>query len=382
MRKIAKLAMVVSMALWVSACDQNAADPSAQQAAKSIPVSTIAITSHPQEIRVELPGRSKAYLEAEVRPQVSGIITDRGFTEGSDVKKGQSLYSIDSASYNAAYLSAKAELAKAQATLDSAKALAIRSKKLVERGAISKQTYDDNQAAYKVAIASLEVAKANVNKAKIDLDYTKVKAPISGRIGQSSVTPGALVNAGQSQVLATIQQLDPINIDIAQSSAQLLRLRAALKQGQLQASQNADVELILEDGTVYQHHGVLQFAEVNVDPNTGSVTLRAEFPNPEGILLPGMYVRAVLNTGTDPKAIMVPQKAVTRNSKGQATVMVVNAENKVESRTVTTAQVIDNQWRITEGLKDGDQVIVDGLQKVRPGALVKPTLANNSQPQK
>ncbi|PSW57179.1 efflux RND transporter periplasmic adaptor subunit [Photobacterium leiognathi] len=382
MRKIAKLAMVVSMALWVSACDQKAADSSAQQAAKSIPVSTIAITSHPQEIRVELPGRSKAYLEAEVRPQVSGIITDRGFTEGSDVKKGQSLYSIDSASYNAAYLSAKAELAKAQATLDSAKALAIRSKKLVERGAISKQTYDDNQAAYKVAIASLEVAKANVNKAKIDLDYTKVKAPISGRIGQSSVTPGALVNAGQSQVLATIQQLDPINIDIAQSSAQLLRLKAALKQGQLQASQNADVELILEDGTVYQHHGVLQFAEVNVDPNTGSVTLRAEFPNPEGILLPGMYVRAVLNTGTDPKAIMVPQKAVTRNSKGQATVMVVNAENKVESRIVTTAQVIDNQWRITEGLKDGDQVIVDGLQKVRPGALVQPTLTNNSQPQK
>ncbi|WP_318500580.1 efflux RND transporter periplasmic adaptor subunit [Photobacterium leiognathi] len=382
MRKIAKLAMVVSMALWVSACDQKAADSSAQQAAKSIPVSTIAITSHPQEIRVELPGRSKAYLEAEVRPQVSGIITDRGFTEGSDVKKGQSLYSIDSASYNAAYLSAKAELAKTQATLDSAKALAIRSKKLVERGAISKQTYDDNQAAYKVAIASLEVAKANVNKAKIDLDYTKVKAPISGRIGQSSVTPGALVNAGQSQVLATIQQLDPINIDIAQSSAQLLRLKAALKQGQLQASQNADVELILEDGTVYQHHGVLQFAEVNVDPNTGSVTLRAEFPNPEGILLPGMYVRAVLNTGTDPKAIMVPQKAVTRNSKGQATVMVVNAENKVESRIVTTAQVIDNQWRITEGLKDGDQVIVDGLQKVRPGALVQPTLTNNSQPQK
>ncbi len=382
MRKVAKLAMVVSMALWVSACDQKAADSSAQQAAKSIPVSTIAITSHPQEIRVELPGRSKAYLEAEVRPQVSGIITDRGFTEGSDVKKGQSLYSIDSASYNAAYLSAKAELAKAQATLDSAKALAIRSKKLVERGAISKQTYDDNQAAYKVAIASLEVAKANVNKAKIDLDYTKVKAPISGHVGQSSVTPGALVNAGQSQVLATIQQLDPINIDIAQSSAQLLRLKAALKQGQLQASQNADVELILEDGTVYQHHGVLQFAEVNVDPNTGSVTLRAEFPNPEGILLPGMYVRAVLNTGTDPKAIMVPQKAVTRNSKGQATVMVVNAENKVESRIVTTAQVIDNQWRITEGLKDGDQVIVDGLQKVRPGALVQPTLTNNSQPQK
>ncbi len=296
MRKIAAIATIVSLTLGISACDQSSSKNPTQQATTSVAVGTVTVTSHPQAIHVELPGRSKAYLEAEVRPQVSGIITERSFKEGSSVSKGQSLYSIDSAPYNAAYLSAKASLAQAQANLDSAKALAQRSKTLVNRGAISKQTYDDNQAKYKVALAGIEVAKASVHKAKIDLDYTKVKAPIAGRIGQSSVTPGALVSAGQTQVLATIQQLDPINIDIAQSSTQLLRLKSALKQGQLQASNNADVELILEDGSVYSHHGTLQFAEVNVDPNTGSVTLRAEFPNPEGILLPGMYVRAVLNT--------------------------------------------------------------------------------------
>ncbi|SMY18417.1 efflux RND transporter periplasmic adaptor subunit [Photobacterium aquimaris] len=373
MRKIAVIATIVSLTLGISACDQSESKKPTQQAAKSVAVGTLNVTSHPQAIHVELPGRSKAYLEAEVRPQVSGIITERSFKEGGTVDKGQSLYSIDSAPYNAAYLSAKASLAQAQANLDSAKALAQRSETLVNRGAISKQTYDDNKAKYKVALAGIEVAKANVNKAKIDLNYTKVKAPIAGRIGQSSVTPGALVSAGQAQVLATIQQLDPINIDIAQSSTQLLRLKSALKQGQLQATDNADVELILEDGSIYSHHGTLQFAEVNVDPNTGSVTLRAEFPNPEGILLPGMYVRAVLNTGTDPKAIMIPQKAITRNSKGQAIAMVVGTDNKVESRTVTTAEAIDNQWRITSGLKDGDQVIVDGLQKIRPGVVVEPT---------
>ncbi len=374
MRKIAAIATIVSLTLGISACEQNTSKNQTQQTTKSVAVGTLTVASHPQAIHVELPGRSKAYLEAEVRPQVSGIITERSFKEGSDVHKGQSLYSIDSATYNATYLSAKASLAQAQANLDSAKALAQRSKILVNRGAISKQTYDDNQAKYKVALAGIEVAKASVHKAKIDLDYTKVNAPIAGRIGQSSVTPGALVSAGQPQVLATIQQLDPINIDIAQSSTQLLRLKSDLKQGQLQASNNADVELILEDGSVYSHHGTLQFTEVNVDPNTGSVILRAEFPNPEGILLPGMYVRAILNTGTDPKAIMIPQKAVTRNSKGQAIVMIVGADNKVESRTVTTAEAINNQWRIIRGLKNGDQVIIDGLQKIRPGVVVDPTL--------
>ncbi|WP_297486137.1 efflux RND transporter periplasmic adaptor subunit [uncultured Photobacterium sp.] len=373
MRKIAAIATIISLTLGISACDQNTSKDHTQQAAKNVPVGTLIVSSHPQAIHIELPGRSKAYLEAEVRPQVSGIITERSFTEGKNVRKGESLYSIDSSPYNAAYLSAKASLAQAQANLDSAQALAKRSQTLVNRGAISKQAYDDNKAKYKVALAGIEVAKASVNKAKIDLNYTKVRAPIAGRIGQSSVTPGALVTAGQAQVLATIQQLDPINVDIAQSSTQLLRLKSALKLGQLKASDNADVELVLEDGTVYSHHGTLQFAEVNVDPNTGSVTLRAEFPNPDSVLLPGMYVRAILNTGTDPKAILIPQKAITRNSKGQAIVMLVGAENKVESRIVTTAEAINNQWRITSGLKDGDQIIVDGLQKIRPGAVVEPT---------
>ena len=225
------------------------------------------------------------------------------------------------------------------------------------------------------------MAEAAINTAKINLQYTEVLAPISGRIGKSSVTAGALVTANQSQTLATIQQLDPINVDIAQSSAQLLRLKAKLQQGKLQASENADVQLLLEDGTQYSHPGKLQFAEVSVDPNTGSVILRAEFPNPEGILLPGMYVRAMLNAGTDPQAILVPQKAITRNSKGEAVAMVVNDQGLVEAKTVTTAEVINNQWRVTSGLAVGDKLIVEGLQKVRPGAPVTTKVISETQAQ-
>lgn len=332
-------------------------------------VGAITIVAKPQSILVELPGRSKSYLEAEVRPQVSGIIINRGFTEGKDVKKGQSLYQIDSATYKAALLSAKADLKSAEASLVSAKAKALRYKKLVKLNSISEQDYDEADAAYKEALARVTVAEASINTANINLEYTEVRAPISGRIGTSSVTPGALVTANQSQTLATIQQLDPINIDITQSSAQLLRLKAKLKNGQLKASTNAGVTLVLEDGTTYAHKGLLQFAEVSVNENTGSVILRAEFPNPDGVLMPGMYVRAVLNTGTDPEAILVPQRAITHNSKGQAVAMVIT-DGKVASRVVTTAEVIDNKWRITDGLNIGDQLIVEGLQKIRPGAPV------------
>ncbi len=329
------------------------------------------VKAQAQAIQVELPGRSKAFLEAEVRPQVSGIITERSFVEGAEVEQGQSLYKIDSSTYKAALASAEAELARANASLVSAKATADRYQALLKTNAISEQEFDEADAAYKVALANVTVAKAAINTAKINLEYTQVQAPISGRIGKSSVTAGALVTANQSQTLATIQQLDPINVDIAQSSAQLLRLKAKLKQGDLQAADNADVNLILEDGTVYPHSGSLRFSEVSVDENTGSVTLRAEFPNPDGILLPGMYVRAVLNAGTDPKAILVPQKAITRNTKGEAVAMVVGQDNKVESKVVTTAEVIDHQWRITSGLAVGDQLIVEGLQKIRPGAAVE-----------
>ncbi|RTR27916.1 efflux RND transporter periplasmic adaptor subunit [Shewanella atlantica] len=369
MRQIVKIASVLSVALWITACGQQ--PEQGPQERGPMEVGVIKVEAKPQSILVELPGRSKAYLEAEVRPQVSGIIMTRGFVEGKDVEKGQSLYQIDSATYTAALISAKADLKSAQANLVSAKAKALRFEKLVELNSISEQDYDDADAAYKAALARVTVAEAAINTAKINLEYTEVRAPISGRVGKSSVTAGALVTANQTQTLATIQQLDPINIEIAQSSAQMLRLKAKLKQGQLEAADNAGVQLILEDGTTYKHDGVLQFAEVSVNEDTGSVILRAEFPNPDGVLMPGMYVRSVLNTGTDPEAILVPQRAITRNTKGEAVAMIIDTEGKVAARVVTTAEVINNQWRIIDGLTVGDQLIVEGLQKIRPGAPVK-----------
>ncbi|MDH0450605.1 MULTISPECIES: efflux RND transporter periplasmic adaptor subunit [Shewanella] len=382
MRQTIKLASVISVALWMAACSPQE-DKAAQAGAgpQSMEVGVINVAAKPQVIQVELPGRSKAFLEAEVRPQVSGIVTKRSFVEGGHVKQGESLYQIDSAPYKAALVSANADLARANASLASAKAKAARYQQLVKTNAISKQDFDEAEAAYKEALASVTVAEAAINTAKINLEYTEVLAPISGRIGKSSVTAGALVTANQSQTLATIQQLDPINVDIAQSSAQLLRLKAKLQQGKLQAADNADVQLVLEDGTVYGHSGKLQFAEVSVDENTGSVILRAEFPNPDGLLLPGMYVRAVLNTGTDPQAILVPQKAISRNAKGQAVAMVVNDQGVVEAKIVTTAEVIDNQWRITAGLEAGDKLIVEGLQKIRPGVPVTPKVISETQAQ-
>ncbi|MGS0681691.1 efflux RND transporter periplasmic adaptor subunit [Shewanella sp. 125m-7] len=368
MRQIVKIASVLSVALWITGCEQKPEQGPQQRG--PMEVGAITITTKPQSIMVELPGRSKSYLEAEVRPQVSGIIMERGFIEGRDVEKGQSLYQIEPSTYEAALVSAKADLTSAEAGLVSAKAKALRFEKLVKLNSISEQDYDEADAAYKEALARVTVAKAAINTAQINLEYTKVTAPISGRIGKSDVTAGALVTANQSQTLATIQQLDPMNIDIAQSSAQMLRLKSQLKRGQIEAAANANVELILEDGTPYAQTGVLQFAEVTVNENTGSVIIRAEFPNPDGVLMPGMYVRAVLNTGTDPEAILVPQRAITRNTKGEAVAMVIE-DGKVAARIVTTAEVIDNQWRITSGLKAGDQLIVEGLQKIRPGAPVK-----------
>lgn len=382
MRQTIKLASVISVALWMAACSPQE-DKAAQGggAPQSIEVGVIKVEAKPQVIQVELPGRSKAFLEAEVRPQVNGIITKRSFVEGSNVKQGQSLYQIDSAVYKAALVTANADLARANASLAAAKAKAARYQQLVKTNAISKQDFDEAEAAYKQALASVTVAEAAINTAKINLEYTEVLAPISGRIGKSSVTAGALVTANQSQTLATIQQLDPINVDIVQSSAQLLRLKAKLTQGKLLATDNADVQLVLEDGTVYGHSGKLQFAEVSVDENTGSVILRAEFPNPEGVVLPGMYVRAMLNTGTDPQAILVPQRAITRNAKGEAVAMVVNAQGQVEAKIVTTAEVINHQWRVTSGLVVGDQLIVEGLQKIRPGAAVTPKVISATQAQ-
>ena len=248
---------------------------------------------------------------------------------------------------------------------------------LITKKSISQQDLDEAEAAYKEAQAQVLVAKAKINTAKINLDYTQVKAPISGVIGKSSVTAGALVTANQAAKLATIQQLDPINVDIVQSSAQLLRLKAALSQGHMQEDDSAQVTLMLEDGSTYEHKGTMKFTEVNVNESTGSVTLRAEFPNPDGLLLPGMFVRATVITGVDPDAILIPQNTVSRDATGKATVMMVNGENKVEARPVKTAEAINNQWRIIDGLNAGDKVITAGLQKVGPGSPV--TIQNGEQ---
>ncbi|WP_417762383.1 efflux RND transporter periplasmic adaptor subunit [Shewanella sp.] len=377
MRHIVKVASAVSMALWLSACGGEGQQTQGQQGqAQATAVDVIEVKTSSQVLTTQLPGRSRAYLEAEVRPQVSGIIVNQGFVEGTAVEQGQSLYQIDPATYKASVLSAQADLERARASLVSAKATYKRYGELTKTNFISKDDFDTAEAAYKEAQAAVSVAEAALNTAKINLEYTEVKAPIAGNVGISTVTPGALVTANQTTELATIQQLDPIKVDIVQSSAQMLRLQASLKAGQLKATEDASVKLMLEDGTMYDQNGTLKFAEVSVDPDTGSVTMRAEFPNPDHTLLPGMYVRAVINTGVDPKAIMVPQKVITRNTKGQAIVMVVNDQNQIEARPVTTAQVINNKWRITSGLKEGDRVVIEGLQRIRPGAPVTPNVVS------
>jgi membrane fusion protein (multidrug efflux system) len=324
----------------------------------------------------ELAGRTSARLIAEVRPQVSGIIQKRLFTEGSDVKAGEVLYQIDPATYQAAYNSAKASLARAEANVVPAKLKAERYKELVTINAVSKQDYDDISAALKLAEADIDAAKAAVETARINLAYTKVTAPISGRIGRSTVTDGALVTAGQQAALSTIQQLSSMYVDVTQSSADLLRLKQNLASGLLKSNgaAQAKVKLFLEDGSVYPLSGILKFSEVTVDQSTGSITLRAVFPNPNNVLLPGMFVRAIVEEGLNEHAILVPQRGITRNPAGEATVMVVGNEEKVEQKIIKVARTVGDNWLVSEGLKPGDRVIVEGLQKARQGAQVKALL--------
>lgn len=376
MRQLVKITSVVCMALGIAACEPKTEAPKGAGAPHSVPVTAVEVKSQSQSLMVELPGRTKAFLEAEVRPQVSGIIAARNFVEGGEVKAGESLYSIDDSTYKANVYSAEAELERANAALSASSSTYKRYQKLVKTNAISQEQYDTADANYKQGLASVAQAKANLNNARINLAYTKVASPISGRIGQSNVTPGALVTANQGNALATVQQLDPINVDIVQSSTEMLRLKQQLASGALDKAANANVSLILEDGSNYKHIGQLKFTELSVNETTGSVIIRAQFPNPEGLLLPGMFVRTQLSVGIDPQAILVPQKGVTRNPKGQGVVMVVNSDNKVEAKIVTTGGVINNQWVITSGLAAGDKVIVEGLQKIRPGAPVTATLAN------
>jgi membrane fusion protein (multidrug efflux system) len=331
-------------------------------------VGTVTVRSERVVLTTELPGRTAAYLIAEVRPQVNGLIQRRLFEEGSDVKAGSLLYQIDPAPYQAAFEQAKAALAVAEASLPPARSRADRLKGLVEIHAVGQQDYDEASAALLRAEAG-----AAVESARINLSYTPLKAPISGRTGKSSVTPGALVTAYQPTPLVTIQQLDPIYVDVTQSSVDLLRLRRSLESGQLKRSGAVEskVKLVLEDGTPYAREGRLQFRDVTVDPTTGSVVLRLIFPNPDTTLLPGMFVRAIVEEGVSEKAILAPQQGVTRDPKGNATVLVVDAQGNAAVRPIVVSRPIGDKWLVTSGLSDGDQVIVDGLQKIRPGVPVK-----------
>jgi membrane fusion protein (multidrug efflux system) len=337
------------------------------------------ITLAPRAIAItdQLPGRTTAYRVAEVRPQVTGIVQKRMFVEGAEVKAGEQLYQIDPGSYRAALSAAVAALKRAQAQAVSAKLLQERYAPLMSANAVSQQENDEAIAARARAEADVAEAQAAVDTARINVVYTQVLSPIAGRIGRALVTEGALVTSAQQNALATVQQLDPIYVDITQSSTDLLRLQRQLESGELQATDKheAEVSLTLEDGTPYAERGRLKVSEVSVDPSTGSVLLRAVFPNPKRELLPGMFVQAQLLRGTRSAALLVPQRGVSRNAKGEATVMVVDKEDKVNERVVTADRAINGEWLITAGLSAGERVVLDGLQKVKPGAPVKPVPA-------
>jgi len=350
-------AAAVALTFALAGCD-----PKKPASPPPPPVAVKVTTLTPQSVSLttDLPGRTVAFRVAEIRPQVSGVIQKRMFVEGSDVKEGQQLYQIDPALYQAAY-------ASAAAAAESSRLQAERYKPLAEANAVSKQDYDN-------AVATAAQTKASADTARINLVYTRLLAPIPGRIGRSSITEGALVTANQTTALATVQQLDPIYVDVTQPSAVLLRLKRELAAGELvEAGGNqAEVHLMLEDGSRYPVSGKLQFAEVQVDQTTGSVTLRALFPNPDKLLLPGMFVREQIEEGRRTDALLVPQIAVTHNQKGDPTTLVVNADNKVELRTLATERAIGDKWLVTDGVKAGDRVIVEGVQFAKPGATVKP----------
>jgi membrane fusion protein (multidrug efflux system) len=336
-------------------------------------VATVTIQPQRLVLTTELPGRTTSYLVAEIRPQVNGIIQKRLFEEGSYVKEGQVLYQIDAAPFQAALDSARAALAKSEANLPAIRAKAERYRALLAEKAVSQQDYDDREAALKQAEADIEYWRAAVETARINLGYTRVTAPISGRIGKSNVTDGALVTAYQSLALATIQQLDPIYADVPQSTAELLRLRRRLDDARLnQNGKNQNrVKILLEDGTEYPLEGTLQFRDVTVDPTTGSVVLRVVVPNPEGLLLPGMFVRAIVKEGTNDEAILVPQQAVSRDPKGNPIAFIVGDEEKIQQRRLTLDRAVGDKWLVASGLTPGDRVVVKGIQKVRPGVTVK-----------
>jgi membrane fusion protein (multidrug efflux system) len=367
----------LSSFLLLGGCDSGHGQQATQAPVPE--VATVAIEARQVELTTDLPGRTSAYLVSEIRPQVNGIIQKRLFREGSDVKAGQLLYQIDPAPFQVAHDSAKASLGKAQANLPSIRSRAERYRELLVDKAVSRQDYDDAAAAVEQARAEIEYWKTSVEAARINLGYTRVTAPISGRIGRSSVTDGALVTAYQSAALATIQQMDPIYVDVTQSSSDLLRLKRNLEAGQLttDGKNGKTVRLQLEDGTPYPLEGTLQFRDVTVDPSTGSFNLRIVVPNPQHLLLPGMFVRAVVQEGIAEQAILVPQQGVTRNPKGQPVALVVDEAGTVQQRMLTLNRAIGDQWLVSSGISAGDRVIVEGMLNVRPGATVRAVPMNS-----
>nr|WP_320013044.1 efflux RND transporter periplasmic adaptor subunit [uncultured Desulfobulbus sp.] len=366
------LAAALSIGLVVGGCEKESAQkPTAPPPAE---VGVVTLTPQSVALSVELPGRTAAFRIAEVRPQVSGIIQKRLFTEGAEVKAGQLLYQIDPATYQAAYDSAKAALAKARAQERSDKIKADRYRVLVRTKAVSEQEQIEMDAGWKQAVADVAAAKAALDTARINLDYTKVTAPISGRIGKSQVTEGALVTAQQSTALATIQQLDPMYVDVNQSSTELIRLKRDVAAGLAQGGEkpHSAVTVILDDNSEYGEIGNLEFSDVTVNQTTGTVTLRALVANPDQELLPGMFVRAKIDKGIQPNALLVPSISVQRNAKSEATVMVVDDKSTVASKIVETGQNIGKQVLIKAGLQPGEKIIVSGLQKIRVGVPVKP----------
>ena len=360
-------ALATSIALVGCSKDPKEAEQAAA-AQKMPPTEVGVIVAQPQSVEqsVELSGRTSAYQISDVRPQTSGVILKRLFAEGSFVNEGQPLYQIDSSINRANLDSAKAALVRQQANLNALEIKANRYRQLVGINAVSKQEYDDLVAQIKLAEADIAASNAAVKNAQIDLGYSTVRSPISGQSGRSSVTAGALVTANQANALVTIQQLDPIYVDISQSSAELLRLRQQLSQGSIDRSNNTKVRLKLEDGSFYAVEGNLAFSDASVNPETGSITLRAVFSNPNHLLLPGMFANAQIVQGVIPNAYLIPQVAITRTPTGQAMAMLVNAKGQVEARPITTTGAQGQNWIVTQGLQTGDKVIVDGIAKVKP----------------
>lgn len=369
----AVICVIVTLAALIAlnGCGKSQPGSGSQGSAPEVAV----ITLQPQRVQVtsELPGRTSPHLIAEVRPQVSGIIQKRLFVEGADVKAGDVLYQIDPATYEAAYSSTKAALARSEANAVSIRNRVERYKELVAINAVSQQEFDDATASLKQAEADIQANKAATETARINLAYTRVTAPITGRIGKSNITVGALATAHQAMAFTTIQQLDPIYVDATQSSANLLELKRNLATGRIKGGgpNQAKVKLLLEDGTPYPLEGTLKFSDVTVDASTGSFILRMVFPNPRNILLPGMYVRAIAQEGVAENIILAPQQGISRDPKGNPVALIVNTEGKVEQRVIEIYRAIGDKWVVSSGLASGDKLIVEGIQRVRPGVPVK-----------